>query len=474
MRTPTSGPSTGAARALSHTIARAATFSAAATASSRSSMTALGAERERLLGLAAVVAGREEQPCAAAGASSLIAGENTSDFRAVRISGAPGTRATGGAWSVALCSLAMAAGSYATLGFAPLVPLIRGDLSLTRWQVGAITAIVFGGAAISSVPSGRLTDRFGAPPMLTAAVAAVACGCGLAAVASGAPLFLLGVAAVGPRLRAHHPADERDRARSAETTRHRSLLMSIKQVGVTIGGFIAGVTMPTIADHVGWRLALLAPAAACTPVALLALLSRRTLEQNAGEGRRATAIGREHGDLPRRFTLGVRGYGFVMGGLQIAFVTYLSLYLKEEHGYRLTAAGISLAVTMAAGTLGRLLWAVISDRFFAARRAAGLRLNALVSVAGMAGLALLPSGLLIWPCVAIVGFANIGWNGVYMTPWPRRRRAGGSGGSRAARCASSSPGPSAFRRCSGSWPTGQGGRPRGWARARSPRWPRSR
>ena len=108
-------------------------------------------------------------------------------------------------------------------------------------------------------------------------------------------------------------------------------------------------------------------------------------------------------------------YGFVMGGLQLAFVTYLSLYLKEEHGYRLAAAGISLAVTMAAGTAGRLLWAVISDRFFPTRRAAGLRLNSLLSMLGMVGLALLPSGVLIWPCVAIVGFANIGWNGVYMT-----------------------------------------------------------
>jgi sugar phosphate permease len=70
---------------------------------------------------------------------------------------------------------------------------------------------------------------------------------------------------------------------------------------------------------------------------------------------------------------------------------------------------------MAAGTAGRLLWAAISDRFFATRRASGLRLNALLSMAGMAGLALLPSGALIWPCVALVGFANIGWNGVYMT-----------------------------------------------------------
>ena len=112
--------------------------------------------------------------------------ENTSDFRVVRSSADPGSRATGGAWSVAVCSLALAAGSWASLAFAPLAPLIRDDFSLARWQVGAITAIVFGGAALSSLPSGRLTDRFGAPPVLAAAVAAVAAGCGLAAIAPGA------------------------------------------------------------------------------------------------------------------------------------------------------------------------------------------------------------------------------------------------------------------------------------------------
>jgi ACS family hexuronate transporter-like MFS transporter len=348
------------------------------------------------------------------GASATIARENTSDFLVVRVSGVPEVRATGGAWSVALCTLAMAAGSYATLGFAPLAPLIREDFSLERWQVGAITAIVFAGAAITAAPSGRLTDRFGAAPMLAAAVAAVACGCGLVALAPGAFFFLIGVGAVGLAYGLITPPTNVI-VRGAPTTRHRSLLMSIKQVGVTIGGFISGITMPTIAHHIGWRLALLAPAAACAAVALSALLSRRTLAQNAGEGRRVSAIGLPHGDLPRRFALGVGGFGFVMGGLQIAFVTYLSLYLKEAHGYALAAAGISLAVTMAAGTVGRLLWAVISDRFFAARRASGLRLNALLSVAGMAGLALVPSGALIWPCVALVGFANIGWNGVYMT-----------------------------------------------------------
>jgi ACS family hexuronate transporter-like MFS transporter len=340
--------------------------------------------------------------------------ENTSDFALVRAPADPGTPTRGGAWSVALCSLALAAGAYATLGFAPLAPLIRSDLSLARWQIGAISALVFGGAAITSVPSGRWTDRFGAPPMLAAAVAAVAGGSVLAALAPGALLFLLGVAGVGLAYGLITPPTNVI-VSGAPTTRHRSLLMSIKQVGVTIGGFVAGITMPVIAHQWGWRLALLAPAVACAAVSLAALASRRTLGRNAGAAQREPLPGRTRAELPRRFALGVSGFGFVMGGLQISFVTYLALFLKEDHGYRLSAAGISLAVTMVAGTVGRLLWAVISDRWFAARRAAGLRLNALLSIAGMAGLALLPTGLLIWPCVALVGFANIGWNGVYMT-----------------------------------------------------------
>jgi MFS transporter, ACS family, hexuronate transporter len=315
---------------------------------------------------------------------------------------------------VALCGLSLAAGSYATLGFAPLAPLIRADLSLARWQIGAITAITFAGAAISSVPSGRLTDRFGAPPMLAAAVAAVSCGCILAALAPLAPVFLLGVAAVGLAYGLITPPTNVI-VRGAPTTRHRSLLMSAKQVGVTIGGFVSGTTMPTIADHVGWRLALLAPAAACAAVALSTLASRRILASHAEPARGVPGGGRTRAAPSRRFTLGVGGFGFVMGGLQLAFVTYLSLFLKEAHGYGLAVAGLSLAITMAAGTVGRLLWAVVSDRFFGDRRASGLRLNALLSMLGMGGLAVLPSGALIWPCVALVGFANIGWNGVYMT-----------------------------------------------------------
>ena len=130
--------------------------------------------------------------------------------------------------------------------------------------------------------------------------------------------------------------------------------------------------MPMIAHQWGWRLALLAPAVAC---AIVSLVGARQPPHARAQCRRGTAgtaaRARTRAELPRRFALGVGGFGFVMGGLQISFVTYLALCLKEDHGYRLSAAGISLAVTMVAGTVGRLLWAVISDRWFASAPRAG-------------------------------------------------------------------------------------------------------
>ena len=277
----------------------------------------------------------------------------------MRTPGVPGTRATGGAWSVALCSLALAAGSYATLGFAPLAPLIREDFSLARWQIGAITAIVFGGAAITlgavgppDRPLRRAADAGGVPSLPSPAAACSPRSPRARRSSSSAS------AAVGLSYGLITPPTNVI-VRGAPTTRHRSLLMSIKQVGVTIGGFISGVTMPTIAHHVGWRLALLAPGGGlrgrgALGAARAAARSRGTPAKR-GASRRDRARSTASCRVASRSASG--GFGFVMGGLQIAFVTYLSLYLKEEHGYRLAAAGISLAVTMAAGTVGRLLWA---------------------------------------------------------------------------------------------------------------------
>ena len=90
--------------------------------------------------------------------------------------------------------------------------------------------------------------------------------------------------------------------RGAPTTRHRSLLMSIKQVGVTIGGFIAGITMPTIAHDVGLAARAARSGSGLRGGRALGVRSAgarsRGMPARRGE---ADAIGLQHGELPRRF-----------------------------------------------------------------------------------------------------------------------------------------------------------------------------
>ncbi len=167
-------------------------------------------------------------------------------------------------------------GSYGTLSIAPLGPLIRADLGLSRAQLGTLTALVFAGAAIASVPAGRLTDRIGAPPLLAAALACVSLAVLVVAAAPWVPVFLLAVLCIGLAYGLITPPTNVI-VRGAPTTRHQGLLMSIKQIGVTLGAVISGSTLPTLAQASSWRLALLAPASCAALTAGVIVVRRRLL-----------------------------------------------------------------------------------------------------------------------------------------------------------------------------------------------------
>ncbi len=320
-------------------------------------------------------------------------------------------RRTDGAVAVALSAAALAMGSYATLAFAPIAPIVRADLGLSRAEIGALTALIFGGAALSSAPGGKLTDRYGAPRVLAAAMAGVSAATLLVAAAPVALLFMAGALLIGLAYGLITPPTNVI-VRGSGASRHGGLLMSIKQTGVTLGGVVSGTTLPTLAQATSWRLALLAPATAAAAVSAAAIAMRRLLWRQT-----TPAAGNEADDgsgPTRRWLLATRTFGFLMAGLQVGFATYIAVYLVEEHGYGITVAGLAVALGMAAGTAGRLGWAVLSDRRYADRREVGLRLNAYVGLVGLACLAFVPTGPLVWVCIAVIGASSIGWNGVYM------------------------------------------------------------
>jgi len=307
---------------------------------------------------------------------------------------------------------AMASSTFGTLSYPAIAPFVRDRFGLSTVEIGGLTALVFLGAMICSVPAGRLTDRLGAPRTLALAQAGIAAGVAFSAVASTRLTFLAGVLVAGLAYGAVNPPTN-VLASDVVPRRHRALFLSCKQTGVPIGGLVSGSVLPGLAAAFGWRVALLVPITVllATAVAALRLAHRQERATAQAPGSAWDADGAEAAPAPGLPPTAV--YGFLMAGIQLTFVGYLTIYLVDHHGFSPTRAGFALSVALAGGVVGRLAWGAISDRFFASH-ATALTLAGAGSVAGLLVLALDSSGPTLWVAVVLVGFCSIGWNGVYL------------------------------------------------------------
>jgi MFS family permease len=309
--------------------------------------------------------------------------------------------------------IAMGTCTLTTLGLGALAPYLRTSLHLTTFEIGALPALVFLGALIVSIRAGRLADRIGAGRTLVGSQLVVALGVGIAALAPDRAVFLAGVGIAGLGYGAVNPATN-VLSTSLVPRRRRGLFLSIKQMGVTLGGLVAGLALPRLADALGWRAALM------LPIGLLALsagvglwvVHREkagwfTLPPEAAAARPATVEMR----LPGGSATGA--FGFISSGVQLSVTAYLAVYLVETQHLSRPDAGLALSVAFAAACLGRVAWGSISDRFFSSH-ASTLIVSSIGSVVALVAIAAGVHGAALWAVIALVGFCSIGWNGVYM------------------------------------------------------------
>lgn len=306
---------------------------------------------------------------------------------------------------------AMAASTFGTLSFPAIAPLVRDRFDLTTIEVGTFTALVFFGAMIASVPAGRLTDRLGAPVMLAIAQAGVAGGVAISALAPSRLVFLAGIGVAGLAYGGVNPPTN-VLVSDAIPRRHRALFLSVKQTGVPIGGLAASLALPSIAEAVGWRASLLLPIVVLLSASGLALTLVRREAGRLREGGSAWDRSEPEVAAPAPALAPMGLYGFIMAGVQLSFVGYLTLYLVDERSFTPTHAGFALAVALAAGVLGRIVWGAVSDRFFQSH-ATALAMAGLGSATGFA-LLVIGTGPTLWASIVVVGFCGVGWNGVYL------------------------------------------------------------
>ncbi len=312
--------------------------------------------------------------------------------------------------------------SMALLTLPVMGPEVARALSAPTGLLGVYVALAYLGAMAASVIGGAAVARLGAVRISQLGLLLCAAGLLLSAL-PWLPAMGLGALLIGLGYGPATPASSHLLARS--TPPHRvSLVFSIKQTGVPVGGLLAGAVVPGMALALGWQAALLLVAAACVLCALLAQTVRAAFDADRD---RSLPLVPTQVTQPVRLVLGHPALrqlalcSFFFSIIQLSLTTYLVTYLHESVGYSLVAAGLALSVAQGAGVAGRIGWGWVADRWLDARRT--LILLAALMVLGCAAVAALSAALplpLVLGALLLFGASAIGWNGVYLSEVARQ------------------------------------------------------
>jgi predicted MFS family arabinose efflux permease len=233
-----------------------------------------------------------------------------------------------------------------------LGPRLVEELDVSPAVLGLTTTVGFTTAAVLSPAGGQVVDRVGPRRCLVALLAVSAVALALIGSAPG-PGFLLAAVALGglPQALAN-PATNKAILAVVPPAR-RGSVTGMKQSGVQLGAFAAGLPLAALASVAGWRGAVWTAAGA----ALLA----------AGWAARALpadppAKSTPASWVPRGTIAWLMVFSLLLGCGIASVNTYLALYGAQRLGLGPTAAGALVAVLGVAGIAGRVGWSRLAGR----------------------------------------------------------------------------------------------------------------
>ena len=297
-----------------------------------------------------------------------------------------------------------------------LAPEIAASLDIDTATVGLHQSIAFAGAACLALLSGSLVLRHGGVRVNQASVVLSAAGIGLA-VTGAVPVVALGAVLAGMGYGLATPGASHVLARVTPPAR-RGLVFSVKQSAVPLGGLIAGVLFPPVAERFGWMWAI---ALACCMVLSAALLiqplrARLDDDRNPAHRVRINAPGQSIRLIlatPRLRPLALVAFSF--GAMQLSLFAFFVTYLVERVGLDLVTAGLLFSVMQGAGFAARVGWGWVSDHWISARpllAGLGVGIIATTAVATTFSEAWPLAGLAV--ASAALGLTAVGWNGIYL------------------------------------------------------------
>jgi MFS family permease len=291
------------------------------------------------------------------------------------------------------------------------------DLGLDPNNVGFYASIIFVGAMGSSLLCGGFVVRYGAIRVSQLCLVLAAIGIALSA---GGTLTILVVSAivlgigVGPAT----PASSHILAR--HTPAHlRSLVFSIKQTAVPIGGVLAGAVVPVLVVYFGWRGAAIGVGVISLVLIILVQPARRLFDIELRPRERLF-----HGNIISPLILVLKDRALrgpvvasaAYSALQQAFSVFLVTFLVQGLDMDLVRAGLVLAAAQGGGVVGRILWGAVADMIGNSRLVlGGLGLGSACFALAVASFDSSWSFSAVIMVSAAFGVTAIGWNGVYLS-----------------------------------------------------------
>lgn len=311
-----------------------------------------------------------------------------------------------------------------------LAPIVSQTIGVATTYVGFYVAAVYVAAMVASVLGGSFVKRWGALRLSQLSLMLTASGLVLCTlpwpvtILAGAVLIGLGYGPVTP-------ASSHLLIKTTPPER-MSLVFSIKQTGVPVGGMLAGLLVPSMDMWMGWQAAVLMVALLCVVCALAVSPLRAQLDEDRNPTIRPSLV--KSFIEPIKLVFAQRSLrilaavSFLFAITQLSLTTYLVTFLYEDLGWGLVAAGLALTVAQAAGVGGRILWGWVADNWLGS----GYMLIG-VAVLLFVGAALVPlltmdtQTVWLYLLLMLLGATAIGWNGVYLAEVARQAPAGQTG-----------------------------------------------
>lgn len=300
-------------------------------------------------------------------------------------------------------------------------PVAASELGVNAAFVGYFVGLVYVGGTFSSLVSGDFIHKYGA--IRISQFCLLCCAIGIAITYfKSVPLFFVGALLIGLGYGPVTPASSFILKKKCPVNR-MSLVFSLKQTGVPAGHALAGILIPFLVLFVGWSGSSLVVSGMCLALAISIEPVRRAFDDDVDSEWPIRLVSISDSIKIVLSNHSIRRMlipSFFYAILQLSFITYLVSFLVANFHVSLLVAGSTLTAAQISGSIGRVFWGIVADRFGGSRYILGM-IGILMGLVTFLIAAFDPSWPFKWFVVlsVIFGALVVGWNGVYLAELAR-------------------------------------------------------